>query len=1041
MPTLLRHLLGLLTVASWLALALPASAAPPRASAALEHFETRVRPLLAAKCWQCHGPQKQKGKLRLDSAAALTKGGESGPVLVPGKPDASLLIQAVRRTGDVKMPPDGKLTEREVADLAAWIRSGAVWPAGEPTPKSETPISTFLSMAPDDPSLHPYLQAWYKADVLPLQNGQPVHVWPDSSGHARDLSATAGVRRGGVGQPPRFVSHSALNRRPAVRFDIEHGLAASPDNPVDIHGNAAFTMVLLVHVKPNRTNRLDDGILGIGDPAPPGNPGRPLAALVQINRGSENHSLHLAGGWDHDATLGPGSFQQLYERPLLLTITKTPGPMCETTRFFINGLPAGEPPLRRQVQGSRGIPDIRHRSDIGLYLGKALDWSGSFRGEVAEAIVYNKALTDSERGALEAYLADRYSLLLPSMLAQAAAHFTSEQKAFWAFQPLKRSNLPRVKQSSWPTSPVDYFVLARLQEVGLSPSPPADKRTLLRRVTFDLTGLPPTPEEIVSFLADSSPQAFAKVVDRLLASPHYGERWGRHWLDVVRYADSTANDANAVMRYAFRYRDYVVQALNKDKPYDQFVMEQLAGDLLPPTADPKLKAERIIATGFLMVGPKALAETDKEQTLLDIADEQIDVTGRALLGLTIGCARCHDHKFDPIPTVDYYSLAGVFRSAEILADRVPNASMWNEFPLPQSSRAKPIMVMAAKEGVPVNLRVHLRGNRYNLGAITPRRFLQIIAGENQPPLPTTQSGRLELARWIASPDNPLTARVMVNRLWQGHFGTGLVATSDNFGSRGEAPSHPALLDWLAGCFIDSGWSIKSLHRHMVLSSTYQMASVSNAQAQQLDPNNRLLWRMPRRRLEAEALRDALLAVSGQLDRRLGGGEEIDPVIQTAESIDVKRGFFVPRVKSDDPCYNIRRRSIYLPVIRNALPDVLALFDAADANGVTAVRNDSTVPAQALFMLNNPLVVEQARLLARNLLAASKVSDVDRLHTAYAKVLGRSPAADELADALQFFQEYGMRAKTLGRLEIGSRLAAWQSFCQMLFCSNEFLYLD
>ncbi len=717
-------------------------------------FEKEVRPLLANRCWKCHGPEKQKGGLRLDSAAAVAKGGSTGPVVKPGKPEESLLIEAISYKGDTRMPPDGKLKEKEIAALVAWVKAGAAWPGGE---------------------------------------------------------------------------------------------------------------------------------------------------LVK------------------------------------------------------------------------------------------------------------------------------------------AAGFTPEQKAFWAFQPVRDPPVPGVKRTDWAGSPLDAFILAKLEEKGLSPAQRADRRTLIRRVTFDLTGLPPTPPEIDAFLADTSPDAFAKVVDRLLASPHYGERWGRHWLDVARYADSTANDANAIMRYAHRYRDYVVSAFNNDKPYDQFVLEQLAGDLLPPTSDINAAIEHVIATGFLMIGPKALAETDKEQTLLDIADEQIDATSRAFLGMTVGCARCHDHKFDPIPTVDYYALAGIFRGTEILKDRERNSSMWWEWPLFQAPGDKPFMVMAPKEGKATTLRVHTRGNRFTLGAEAPRHFLQIVAGENQPALTTTQSGRLELARWVASKDNPLTARVMVNRLWQHHFGTGLVATSDNFGSRGEKPSHPELLDWLASRFMASGWSVKALHRLILLSSTYQMAGTPNPAAAQADPGNRLLWRFPRLRLEAEALRDAMLAVSGQLDRTLGGGDAIEVVWKAGEVIDAKRGFVVNTVNGNHPVYRAPRRSLYLPVIRNALPDVLSLFDAADPYAVAAVRNETTVPSQALFMMNNPLVREQAQLFAKSLLADTKMNDEERVRSAYLRALGRPPSTQEVVEAGTFLKEYVASVK--GKPEAEARTAAWQGLCQMVFCMNEFLYVE
>jgi cytochrome c553 len=730
------------------------------------HFEKKVRPLLLARCVRCHGPDKAKGSLRLDSASGLAKGGASGPPVLPGRPEDSLLVRAVRHDGDVKMPPEGKLKEQEIADLVLWVKSGAAWP-----------------------------------------NVKPI--------------------------------------------------------------------------------------------APP-------------------------------------------------TTTKA-----------------------------------------------------------------------------------------------ARAKFTPEQKQFWAFQPVKTVTPPAVKDTLWARTPLDRFILARLEAAGLRPAPAASRRTLIRRATFDLTGLPPTPEEIDAFLRDERPDAFARVVDRLLASPHYGERWGRHWLDVARYAETTANDANAVMRYAWRYRDYVVGAFNADKPFDQFVLEQLSGDLLPRTGDPHIDAERVIATGFLMIGPKALAEADIEGSRMDIVDDQIDTTGRALLGLTISCSRCHDHKFDPIPAVDYYSLAGIFRGTEVFRDEARGQVMWQEWPLIPAAGAKPIMVMAPKDGRPTTLRVALRGDRRTPGVLAPRRFLQIVAGEGHAPITSAQSGRLELARWISSKDNPLTARVLVNRLWQQHLGTGLVGTSDNFGARGERPSHPELLDWLSAELVRGGWSVKRLHRLILCSATYQTDSRADRTALEIDPGNRLLGHTPRRRLDAESLRDALLAVSGRLDRTLGGNESGELLFKEGEVINPKRDFFRPnRVKADHPIYTAStRRSLYLPVVRNAVPAAIALFDGADPNAVTALRNDTTVASQALFLLNHPFVREQALHFARRLLADPKATDTQRMQAGYRIALGREPRESELAEVTGFLAAYTQQAAAKGKKSSDVRLAAWQSFCQTLFCRNEMLYVE
>jgi hypothetical protein len=935
------------------------------------------------------------------------------------------------------------------AALLAWLAgvSGAGSVIAESPVAADAPPA---AIAPNHASIAPYLEVWYRADALRLDSGERVHVWPDQSGHGRDLAATRGVRAGGVGTAPQFAAASDVNRRPAVRFEPTDGLAASPDNRIDIHGDAAFSIVIVMNLRRNETAPPYDAVFGFGDPASARDPGRPLAALVELDR-THDHQLDLAGGFSHDASLGPGSFQSLYGQAVILTIVKAPGPLKSTTRFFLNSERSGSPPLARQVTGPDTAPDIQHRADIGVFIGKALAWCGGLRGDVAEVIVYKTALADAARSGIETHLAEKYAVSLSRDFRATRVAFTAEQKSHWAFQPLRDFPAPPVTAETSVQSPIDRFVLAKLDAAGIRPAARADKRTLIRRATFDLTGLPPTPQEIEMFLKDDSPDAMAKLVNRLLESKHYGERWGRHWLDVVRYAESTANDANAVMRYAYRYRDYVIDAFNRDLPYDQFLVEQLAGDLLPPTADLGEAARRVIATGFLMVGPKALAETDKEQSRLDIVDDQIDVIGRSMLGLTLGCARCHDHKFDPVPTVDYYALAGILRSTEPFMDEVRNATMWWEFPLLEVPGEKPVVVMAPKEAAPRNLRVHLRGNRFTLGPTVPRGFLQVLApaesgGSNDlaaGPLRTTQSGRLELARWIVGRDRgaaALAARVMVNRIWQHHFGAGLVATSDNFGRRGEPPSHPDLLEHMASRFIESGWSVKAMHRLMMLSSTYQQRSGNDA-ATRTDPDNRLLARMPRRRLAAEELRDAMLVASGQLDRKVGGGETAEVMYQKAEVLDAKRGFAPNRLQSTDPIYNTPRRTVYLPVVRNALPDMLAIFDAADPNGVTAARNDTTVPAQALLMMNNSFVRDQAGHMARALVGDEKLNDDDRIRLAYELAVARPPSGEELADAREFLAAYRAAPSVQTRPEPQRPATAWQSLCHALLCSNEFLYVE
>ena len=1011
------------------------------------HFETSIRPLLFERCFKCHSEAMTKGGLRLDSREGIKKGGETGPAVIPGKPDESLLLGAVRHENGLEMPPDGKLTDTQIVAIAEWISAGAVWPGTSKSVPAENsshmPIPPFTS--PRDGDLAESLQLWLKADSLALNDGDPVYLWPDQSGHGRDVAATKGVRADGTGLPAKFAKESALQKRPAVRFETTSGLASSPDRPIDIHGDAALSIILVINLQPHEAQPQYDGVFGFGNPANPGgDPGRPLAALVQINR-SEDHALHFAGGWNHDASLGSGSFRPHYGRTTILTVIKQPGPMRTTTRLFLNGEPAVRPGAE-PLEGLDTVPDIQHRSDIGAYLGKAVSWAGAIQGDVGEVIVYSKALSDSERLAVEGHLAEKFGLTLPrfSQLAPSAT-FSEEEKNFWAWQPVKDTVPPSVNDKAWIRTPVDQFVLKSLDDAGLKPAGPADKLTLLRRVTFDLTGLPPTPEEVASYLTDDTPHGYQTVVDRLLASPHYGERWARHWLDVVRYGETTANDANAVMRFAWRYRNYVIDAFNQDLSYDRFLIEQLAGDLLPPTDSVETNTRRTIATGYLMVGPKALAETDKEQSRLDIVDDQIDVTGRAMLGLTLACARCHDHKFDAIRTTDYYALAGIFRSTEPFQNEIRNATMWWEFPIPQGDGKEPVMVMAPRESMPRNLRIHVRGNRFTLGATVPRGVVQILADHNaegEHMAEVVSSGRLQLARWIASPHNPLTARVMVNRIWQHHFGRGLVATSDNFGTRGDRPSHPELLDWLSARFVESGWSVKAMHRLIVLSSAYQTQN-GEREARRIGDSPlpvRTSSLIHRRRLSAEELRDAMLAVSGRLDRVPGTNESAEYLVSKAENIGA---MIMPnRLAADDPIYTtFQKRSIYLPIVRNVLPDVLALFDAADPNGLTAVRSETTVASQSLFLLNSPFVRDQAQALAQRLLADPTQTDEQRIAQAHQLMFGRNPATEESVQAGEFLAKYAASPAAQTRpAEVRSQMA-WQSYCQILMCSNEFLYVE
>jgi hypothetical protein len=689
--------------------------------------------------------------------------------------------------------------------------------------------------------------------------------------------------------------------------------------------------------------------------------------------------------------------------------------------------------------------------------------------------------------------------------ANRAAVDIERGREFWAFRPPADPPVPDVADREWARTGLDRFILAGLEAKGLAPAPAADRRTLIRRATFDLTGLPPTPAEIEAFLADRAPDAFARVMERLLASPHYGERWGRHWLDLARYADSNGLDENVAHGNAWRYRDYVIAALNGDKPYNQFVLEQLAGDLLPDLAaggvPQAVRHERLIATGFLCLGPKVLAEPDERKMEMDIVDEQVDTVGRTFLGLTLGCARCHDHKFDPIPTADYYSLAGIFKSTrtmetfkkvarwyentladehdlarkaahdqkvaaqkKVIADAVAAANKdlraagGEGFELPKMpeklypeatraglkrlradlaalEKAAPEMpsAMGVSEGQVADTPVLIRGNFLTPGPLALRGVPQVLtASSDRPRFSGTQSGRLELARWLSDGANPLTSRVMVNRIWRWHFGQGVVATPDNFGALGERPGNPPLLDWLAHRFIDSGWSIKAMHRLIMLSSTYQMASDDNSRAAQVDPENRLCWRMNVQRLEAEAIRDALLAVGGALDRRMGGS-----------LLAIKnRDYFFNHTSRDGTTYDSLRRSVYLPVVRNHLYDVFQLFDYADANVPSGDRATTTVAPQALFMLHGELVVQVAGDLAAALLGRQDLDDTGRIVRLYETAYGRPPEPGDSRRAARYLQQFAekLQAEDQAADAESIRHGAWQALCQVILASNEFIFI-
>ena len=1075
-----------------------------------DFFERKIRPVLAGHCWDCHGPDTAEAELRLDSIAAMLEGGERGPVVVPGQPEKSLLIQAVNHADTLQMPPKTKLPLAVIVDLTSWVKNGAVWP--------------------DSPRLE--------------------------------------------SQAPR--------------------LRAS-DKPVE---------------------------------------------------------------------------------------------------------------------------------------------------------------------------------------------FSEEQRNYWSFQPLGSPLPPRVDDREWPNTPVDNFVLAQRESHQFATASRADERTFVRRATFDLLGIPPDFEEVEDFQSESQPDKVERLMDRLLASPRYGERWGRHWLDVARYGDSNGLDENLAFANAYRYRDYVIAAMNRDKPYDQFVREQIAGDILANESSTKDPLDALVASGFLVIGAKMLAEDDPVKMQMDIVDEQIDTIGKAFMGLTIGCARCHDHKFDPFPTTDYYSLAGIFKSTKTMEnfsvvarwqerplavgderlqvdrhvehiasvqkatdlavsqanDRLlseartdlksyllaasrqiwldsisqpiaanyeklpletrpetrnlieaesfqrgnalklstgygegigvilsdggggwtaefdvnvpvagiyqletryaaaesrpveisingkvvksdglqtvtgswnPDTQRWNvegqysmlagsnvvklfrtgpfphidklffahvdvsdnplaevdfgiaiqhlprlkaafvtswkqyllrlattpqaglsdwavrleavqgakalptveagralahlaaetadrlaqaeaawqaslaaggppptslpdadqeslrkvlyskdgPFAIPknaeeyytdedrqrvtdlrvelkqlQDSKPKFPEAMVASDGSAEDLPVHLRGNHTTLGRDrVPRRFPRILAGDRQPAIGSDRSGRREFAEWLTTDHHPLTGRVIVNRIWQWHFGEGLVRSPDNFGLLGEKPTHPELLDWLARRLIARGWSMKALHRDLMNSSTYQMSSAATAAAMERDPENRLWWRFNRRRLEAESIRDSVLFVGEALELKMGGS-----LLPTEN-----RQYVTSTANVNPQIYNSLRRTIYLPVVRSALYEVLQAFDFAEPTVMMGKRDNTTVAPQALFMLNSSLVSERAKELAVRLTQTTDRDDGERIQWAFRRILSRRATADEVARALEFLDRFQQSAAKV-EVAAGSdmtRVRAWQGLCRALIASNEFVYVD
>jgi len=689
------------------------------------------------------------------------------------------------------------------------------------------------------------------------------------------------------------------------------------------------------------------------------------------------------------------------------------------------------------------------------------------------------------------------------------------RKQHWSFRPVVAPKIPEPKRSDWAYNEIDRFILAKLEENGLEPSPDADPGVFLRRLSFDLTGLPPS-----SVIGKQSPaigQSTApntdhrtrvtETIDSFLASPSYGQRWARHWLDVVRFAESNGKEANLIYPHAWRYRDYVIDAFDRDLPYDRFLTEQLAGDLLATGNDTE-RARLLIATGFLAMGPKSLAEQNPAQFAADVADEQIDALSRAFLATSLACARCHDHKSDPVTMKDYYALAGIFKSTEtrygtwvdsennrggtlirlpdLSGQLIPNRSitkkevddlhaklaqleadekagrervekaraegrdlqldfnemlrealriLWTRGPVvgkletvDENGNALPLAMGVLEAASRIDSPRYERGELAHPAEIVPRAVPTLFGLASEGAVPADTSGRLELAKWITDPGHPLTARVMVNRVWTHLFGAGLVETVDDFGRTGAAPSHPELLDYLASRFVAEGWSVKALIREIVSSRTYQQASTWREEAFLKDPDNRLLWRQSKRRLDAESIRDAMLAASGELDLSPRPGSLVaDLEVQSAAMIPFNK--IIP-----EDLDGSTHRSVYLPVMRDQLPDVLRQFDFAEPSLVTGKRDSTNVPPQALYLMNSDFVRARAAALAKRVM---KVQEEARIGEAYQLCLNRAADEEELM-LMQKFLAAPIPEGVSAENELEKR---WQDLCQALLASADFRMID
>lgn len=871
-----------------LTVAVPLAAATPEA----EFFESKVRPVLAGRCYNCHAENAIAG-LRLDSREGLLRGGKSGPAIQPGDPENSILLHALKGVkGRMGMPPTGNRIEaHEFESLARWIAIGAPWPMSA--------------------------REFFHARVQPLLQ-------------EKCLGCHAAEPQGGL----RMDSREAL-------------LKGGKSGPALV----------------------------------PGDPGASL--IVQ------------AVSFQHELKMPP-----------------------------TGALPQSE------------------AEDLARWVSEGAVWPD-------DAVQVEKPYVISD-----------------------------DHQAHWAFQPLQAVPVPSSGTTDSAANAIDRFLLAELEDKGLRPSPPAGKRVLIRRTTYDLTGLPPTPAEVDDFIESKSEDAYSELVERLLDSPRYGERWGRHWLDLVRYADTAGDSGDFPVPEAYKYRNYVIDSFQSDKPYDQFVREQIAGDLLESDTEQE-RWNRNVATGYLAISRRIGVSPHQLRHIT--LEDTIDNLGKTFLGLSVQCARCHDHKFDPIPTADYYRLYGILDSSVFPhpgAEHLPNRSgfvyrvgkeraekvraayaekltLWNDrerekFREYQSFQNKLITTpgrsrevvwaelqelraeravfarteppletaYAIQEGTSQDAFIHRAGDPKAPGPRVRRGFLQILGGATLPP-GYKGSGRRLLADWIADPDNPLTARVMVNRIWHHHFGFGLVRTTSDFGVRGTPPTHPVLLDYLARFFVDSGWSVKAVHRLILESNAYRQSSLDIDENFEKDPRNLLVWKFNRRRLDAEQIRDSILTFSGDLDLSRGKRHPF-PHRQT---------YYYRQHEPFSEFFPTTRRSVYIMQPRIQKHPYLDLFDGPDGNLPMSERKSTTTTLQALYLMNSEFMHRQARAIAERW-SAGEVGRAGFIDRAAGAVYGRPASPDEAGRARAYFS----RAS-------GSEEEKRAGLLRAMLASNEFLFVD